>query len=242
MRGKGAMVWKLRDWKGGDPEAQLDHALELGLSHVCIKINDGRSERWEGTRSDQNADLLPDAVATLTRGGVAVTGWGWTYGCYNPWGVVLPSASMARAEAKLAMDLCHLYGMSEYYIDAETQYNRSSMVPSAIAFAEATSEYGPDVRQGLCSYRFPKRYQPQFPVEQFAPHMEFWSPQVYFLLDNREQGADLRSWDLASIRPAAHDRIPESARSGLRGRQRLGSAPGQRGAAGGDRRIRLAGR
>jgi hypothetical protein len=192
--GKSAMVWQLRRWKGGDPTAQVEQAVALGLQSVCIKVNDGRQERWEGSRNNQNADLLPNAVPALQDAGIEVTGWGWTYGGFGNVRLRLfrPSATIARAEGELAGRLCLRYGMKDYLIDAEVQYNRSGMAPSAIAFCEGLRATAPGLNQLLCSYRFPRTAQPAFPVEAFAPFQNGWAPQVYFLGDNRADGGAIQ--------------------------------------------------
>jgi hypothetical protein len=187
-KGKGAMVWKLRSWKGGDPVQQAAHAKELGLSHVSIKIVDGRSEKWEGSVPNQNADLLPAAVAKLRSEGIGVTGWGWTYGGRYVAGVFVKDAGVARAEGELAAALCIRYAIGEFLIDAEAEFNRTGMVASAEAYMVAFEGRAPAVRHLLCSYRFPRTHQPSFPVDVFATYQEGWAPQVYWLGDNRPDG------------------------------------------------------
>jgi len=188
------MVWQLRRWMGGDPVGQVLQALELGLQSVSIKINDGRQERWEGSRNNQNADLLPSTVPALQGAGIEVTGWGWTYGGSGSvrFRLFRPNADIARAEGQLAGKLCVKYGMKDYLIDAEVQYNRTGMEPSAIAFCEGFGSVAPNVNLLLASYRFPRTAQPAFPVEAFAPFQNGWAPQVYFLGDNRADGGAIQ--------------------------------------------------
>ena len=188
------MVWQLRMWKGASPSAQVEQALELGLQSVSLKVNDGRQERWEGRRTDQNADLLPKTVNALQAAGIKVTGWGWTYGGSGSVRLRLfrPSATIARAEGRLAAELCLRFEMDDYLIDAEVQYNRAGMAPSAIAFCEGFFSMAPNVNLLLASYRFPRTAQPAFPVEAFAPFQNGWAPQVYFLGDNRADGGAIQ--------------------------------------------------
>lgn len=196
-RGKGAMVWQLRNWMGGDPLLQATQAVELGLDSVCIKINDGRQERWENRirfPDNQNADLLPATVRELQQVAVRVTGWGWTYGGSGSTrlGTFRPSASIARAEGELAGGLCLKYGMADYLKDAEHQYDRNGMAPSASAIGLGLRATAPNVNQLLCSYRFPRTAQPKFPVEAFAPQSDGWAPQVYWIQDNRPEGGGIQ--------------------------------------------------
>lgn len=193
MRGKGAMVWKLRSWKSGDPQAQAAHARELGLSHVSIKIVDGRQERWErSSQANQNADLLPAAVGVLRSAGVEVTAWGWTWGGQYVLSVFRKDVGIARAEGQLAAELCQRYSIGEFLIDAEGEYNRTGMASVAEAYMLGFEGVAPTVRHLLCSYRFPKTYQQSFPVEAFATYQEGWAPQVYFVGDNRVDGGAIQ--------------------------------------------------
>ena len=188
MIGKGAMVWRLRDWEGGDPDDQVVQAQQLGLDSVCLKIIDGTRTRWESDRyfpSNQNEDLLPGTIAALKAAQIGVTAWGWTYG--QDW-LKRPSPAVGRAEAAATVAAMAALGISEFGVDAESQYNRDGMGPVADAYGRQLNADGPTNRYGLCSYRFVLTHQPAFPVEEFATWMDFWSPQVYFLGDNREDG------------------------------------------------------
>jgi len=187
-KGKGAMVWRLRSWKNGDPQQQALHAKELGLSHVSIKIVDGRQEKWEGVLPNQNADLLAGTIGALRSAGIGVTGWGWTYGGRYVAGVFSKSVAIATEEGQVAAALCQRYVIDEFLIDAEGEYNRVGMEQVAQGYMIGFESSLPTVRHLLCSYRFPKTYQQNFPVDAFAPYQEGWAPQVYFLGDRREDG------------------------------------------------------
>ena len=177
MIGKGAMVWRLREWQSGDPAAQVAQALDLGLSHVSLKIIDGTSEKWESLWiKRQNYELLPATIAALKEAGIRIKAWGWTYG------------RSPQAEAEKTIELCRKYGIDEYDIDAEHQYNKKGMAPAADTYSRTIAGAVPEIRVGLCSYRFPRTHQPDFPVDTFAPFMDYWCPQVYFLGDNRIGG------------------------------------------------------
>jgi hypothetical protein len=137
---------------------------------------------------NQNADLLPAAVAKLRSEGIGVTGWGWTYGGRYVAGVFVKDAGVARAEGELAAALCIRYAIGEFLIDAEGEYNRPGMELVAQAYMLGFEGVAPTVRHLLCSYRFPKTYQPNFPLGAFDPYQEGWAPQVYFIGDNRQDG------------------------------------------------------
>lgn len=175
MQGKGVMVWKIRDWQAGDPVKQVELCKAMGISHVSVKVIDGWTERWEApTTPRQNADLLPDTVAALQEAGIVVSGWGWTYGVQVP------------REVGATVRVCTKHKINIYLIDAEREYDKDGMEDEAEVLGRELSNAIPFV--GLCSYRFPLTYQPKFPVERFAPYMDFWAPQVYFLGDTRPTG------------------------------------------------------
>lgn len=183
---KTAMVWQLRMWKDGDPQAQLAHCKELGLDSINIKIVDGRWKKWGG--SPTNFDLMTEFLNVFHSAGVPIEGWGWTYGGRYIAGVFVKSESIAREEGQLAADLCLQYGIKKFHIDAEHQYNRNGMEGVTEAYMLGLQSIAPQVDHYLCSYRFPTTHQPAFPVEAFEPYIEGWSPQVYFLGDNRVDG------------------------------------------------------
>jgi len=177
---------------------QVEQCKSLGLTEVSIKIINGRNSRWEWNLyhpEDQNEDLLPFTIAALREAGIRVKGWGYSYGGYwvnRRLGAFVKSASIARDEGRRAGELCLVHGIDEFGVDIEGEYNRNGMEPSAEAFMAGFQEIAPEVEQTLCSYRFPTTYQPKVPVGVFAPHMEGWSPQVYFVGDNREMGGAIQ--------------------------------------------------
>ena len=162
MIGKGAMVWRLREWQDGDPVAQVAQAVSLGLSHVSLKIIDGTNERWESIWTQrQNYELLPETIDALREAEIGVKAWGWTYG------------RRPKAEAEKTVEVCRIYGIEEYDADAEHQYNVKGMADEARIYSETLAGAIPERRVGLCCYRFPKSYQPVFPVDAWAPLMGY---------------------------------------------------------------------
>lgn len=191
MHGKGGMVWKLRNWCGGDPARQVEDAKRLGLSRVSIKVTDGRVEKWEGG-SRTNKDLLPGTVGALRGAGIAVDAWAWMkgYAAQWDWDRSLPVRCTPAEEAKAAIAMCHRFGIEHLQVDAEADYRGKSAW--AAEWCAAANNLGPDLFLTLCSYRFPLTSQPDFPVRIFAPAMDGWSPQVYFLGDNRVLGGAIQ--------------------------------------------------
>lgn len=187
--GKGGMVWKLRNWQGGNASAQVAQCRDLGLSWVSIKIVAGTMERWEGSIANQNADLLPATVAALRGAGIQVTGWGWTYGRLR----TSPFASIAISEAQATIRIMSRHGMTEYLVDAETDYKRTTlnMAAEAAKYCNAFRDGGPAHRLYLCSYRYPSAHA-TFPWNTFLGYMDGHAPQVYFVQDYRAEGGALQ--------------------------------------------------
>lgn len=188
VNGKGFMVWKLRDWMGGDPARQVAQALALGLSWVSVKIINGTAERWEGSTPNQNADLLPATAKALRNMGISVIGWGWVI-CKR---FGIPSTAVARTEARKTVEILRRHGMTHYQVDGEHHFRSAGMAPVAREYSTWINLVGPDIEYSLCSYRFPVTHQPKFPVHEFSPYMDAWSPQVYFLEDNRQAGGAIQ--------------------------------------------------
>lgn len=204
LDGKGAMVWQLRNWMGGDPVAQAEHASALGLDWVSIKLLDGDQEKWADYNKSgmHNFDLAPMTIAALRGEGIEVAAWGWTYGGYYLWKtkdgkvnrIFIPSKAIARREGQAAVRVMHKHGLLGWQIDAEHEYRKgflSDRRERANAYCAGLQD-NPLLINSLCSYRFPRTAQPDFPIDSFMPFMENWSPQVYFEGDNRTNGGAIQ--------------------------------------------------
>lgn len=181
ITGKMAMVWKIRNWMGGDVAKQVAHAKGLGLANVCLKIVDDTTERWESSSyypNTQNADYLPALVPALRNAGIAVSAWGYTYGKYKS----APFTSIGAAEGAKTAQVMHKYGITDFLVDAEGEYERSGldMKSEATAYMLALKNGFPTAALYLCSYRFPV-YHTDFPWAQFLAQCVGHAPQVYFL-------------------------------------------------------------
>jgi hypothetical protein len=209
LKGKGAMVWQLRNWKGGQPQLQAQEARDLGLAWVSLKIMDGRSEKWESQSAvplaRQNVSLLPGTVEALRAAGLRVAGWGYTYGGFYRGRVFHPSNRIAQEEAAAAVPVLAKHGIVEFQIDAEKEYRKGGQrAARAEAYCLGLLDASA-VELSLCSYRFPLSRINDFPTRAFAPFVENWSPQVYWIRDNRlHAGAaqlDVSASEYQSIRP-----------------------------------------
>jgi hypothetical protein len=190
-QGKTAMVWQLRLWQGGDPARQVAECRRLGLSSVTIKIADGCRLRWEsGTTT--NADLLERTVAALTEAGIEPYGWVWLWGrkIIFDWDKKVPVQSTPKKEAAAGVAACRKYGFRHMVVNAEASYVRHP--DYAEEYTSEINDLAPDIDYSLCGYRFPTTHQPEYPILIFAPHMDAWCPQVYFLRDNRPLGGAIQ--------------------------------------------------
>jgi hypothetical protein len=178
MRGKGAMVWRLREWQGGDPLRQVAQATDLGLDWVSIKVHNKTDIRWDGSIPKQNDDLLPQIVPALQRAGVAVGAWGWTEGRRG----APIFASIAAQEAEVGASQVRKYSLAFYQDDAEAAWKRPGLGMSGQATIQAQrlEVLLPEIAISLCSYRFPNLHS-SFPWQQFLANADHHSPQVYFL-------------------------------------------------------------
>jgi hypothetical protein len=179
--GKGGMVWKLRSWCGGDPAKQVAQCKDLGLKWVSLKIVDDATERWENSvnfPNNQNADLLPATIAALKAAGIAVHGWGYTYGKAKD----APYASLGAAEAAKTVQMCKKHGITEFDVDAEGEYERTfvDMHAEAKAYMAGLRSGLPSGRFSLCAYRYPSVHG-AFAWPEFLADIQVHTPQVYFL-------------------------------------------------------------
>ena len=186
IKGKGGMVWQIRNWLGGDPAQQVAQCQRLGLDWISLKIVNADRERWESNTlfpDNQNADLLPATIEALVAASVQVIAWGYTYG--------RQPEREATATVTILNKLAARHGMSKVFqIDAEGEYDDAAMRDAAIRYSNLLDSA--DTEHMLCAYRFPLTYQPQFPVREFMHICEAASPQVYFIPDTRPDGGALQ--------------------------------------------------
>lgn len=156
--GKGLLIWQLRV-VGTDPVALAAKCKDLNLAWVSIKVVDG-------INSFNDAYIAP-TITELRKVGIDVWGWGYTYG-NNP-----------VAEGSATATILNSLDVSGYMIDAEGQYDRSMMGPTATAYVNnIRAKYGKPL--GLCSYRYPNLHN-NFPWNQFLAQIDFHCPQVYWI-------------------------------------------------------------
>ena len=189
--GKGAMVWKLRGWAGGDPARQVAMAQNLGLAWVSIKTQDGSLRFWENPSNypgNQNWHLMAPSVRALVAAGIRVNGWGWLYGRSTDAETANLDRDIALLEAQatldIAADMVALGADNDFWEDAEGSYKE--VPPERVGMATLADKYldrlelTPALETALCSYRFPTQHG-TFPFGQFAKRCDYNAPQVYFV-------------------------------------------------------------
>ncbi len=166
IRGKGFFTWKLTQAEGGNPALIADTARNAGLSHVAIKIADGKYP-YHGVYGDPK-DYVTPTVEALRRAGIQVWGWHYVYGA-DPIG-----------EADIAIRRVKQYNLDLYAIDAEGEYKAPGMANAAHRFMSQLRASLPNLPIALCSYRYPSLH-PQIPWKEFLDRCDYSMPQVYWI-------------------------------------------------------------
>jgi hypothetical protein len=165
FRGKGFFTWKLTLAEGGNPAQIAATAKSAGLSHVSIKIADGKYA-YHGVYGNPT-DYVTPTIAALRQAGIQVWGWHYVYGA-DP-----------IAEAEIAIKRIKQYNIDLYAIDAEQQYKAYGMGYAAQRFMNQLRASLPDLPIALCSYRYPSLH-PQLPWKEFLDQCDYSMPQVYW--------------------------------------------------------------
>jgi hypothetical protein len=165
FRGKGFFTWKLTLAEGGNPAQIAATAKNAGLSHVVIKIADGKYP-YHGVY-DNPRDYVTPTIDGLRRAGIQVWGWHYVYGA-DPIG-----------EAEIAIRRVKQYNLDLYAIDAEKEYKAPGMGYAARRFMSHLRSALPDLPIALCSYRYPSLH-PQLPWKEFLDKCDYSMPQVYW--------------------------------------------------------------
>lgn len=165
VEGKGFFIWQIHRVENGDPARILARAQAAGLSHVLIKIADGKQEF--GFHPSTRADLVAPVVAALHAAGLQVWGWHYIYG-NDP-------LSEARVAARRTLDL----KLDGYIINAEVEFKAAGKAAAARAYATTLRADLPNTPIALSSYRFPA-YHKEFPWAAFLEYCDYVMPQVYW--------------------------------------------------------------
>jgi hypothetical protein len=152
--------------EGGDPAQIVAAAKSAGLSHVLVKIADGKYA-YHGVYGDPT-DYISPTVEALHQAGIKVWGWHYIYGG-DPIG-----------EANIAIQRVKQYGIELYAIDAEKEFKAPGMGYVAHRFMSQLRSGLPDTPIAFCSYRYPSLH-PQIPWKEFLDKCDYSMPQVYWV-------------------------------------------------------------
>ena len=154
--GKGMWIWQVANCENGDVERIVHRATASGLTHVLIKVADGRSK--------YNGDLSV-LVNRLIDAGISVWAWQYTYGTH------------AEEEAGFAATRFGELPYAGFVVDAEKEYKGH---PSrAERYMGRLRELLPDAAVALSSYYLPD-YHATFPWSEFLAQCDINMPQVYW--------------------------------------------------------------
>jgi hypothetical protein len=119
IRGKGFFTWRLPETEGGDPAQIAAAAKSAGLSHVLIKIADGKYS-YHGVFGDLK-DYVTPTIEALRQAGIHIWGWHYIYG------------GDPIAEANIAIRRVKQYGIELYGLYCPPLYD-----PTACRFTRHT--------------------------------------------------------------------------------------------------------
>ena len=163
LKGKGFMIWKVRDCEGGSPSLIKNAAKGANLTHVLIKIADGVNSY----NIVNNVDQAAPVIQTLQANNIKVWGWHYIYG------------SDPAGEAAIAIKRVKNLNLNGYIIDAESQFEVSGMSTRASTFMTKLRNGLPDTPVALSSFRFPTLHS-GFPWKTFLNKCDYNMPQVYW--------------------------------------------------------------
>lgn len=163
LQGKGFYLWKINECEGGNVQAIADVAAQAGLTHILIKIADGKySYNYDWNRK---IDLVPPLVQALRAKGISP--WGWHY----------VRGDEPAAEARKAVERVRALGVDGYVIDAEQEYKGRHA--AARQFMTLLRRDLPNTPIALSSYRYPS-YHANLPWREFLDKCDLNMPQVYW--------------------------------------------------------------
>lgn len=175
LTGKGFWIWKIPNCESGNVESIANLAQAAHLSHVLVKIADGK--RYMNVTTT-GTDLVPPLVTALRARGILVYGWHYVYA---------DDVDTPELEAQTAIQRLQGLNLDGYVIDAEVEYRNKAA--QARVFMNLLRGALPTLPVGLSAYRFPT-WDTQFPWTAFLEKCDFSMPQVYW------EGADNPEYQL----------------------------------------------
>ena len=176
LQGKGMYLWRINNVEGGNPGAMAEVAQQAGLTHVLVKVADGRGTYntykkeggYEYFNWQNGIDHVPGVVAALRARNIKVWGWQYIYG-EDP-----------LLEARMAIRRIKQFQLDGFTVNAEIQFEKLGMdVPARKYMTELRREL-PDLPIALSSYRYPHVHA-YFPWAAFLEFCDLNMPQVYWM-------------------------------------------------------------
>lgn len=164
LSGKGIYLWQIKRVAGGDPAAIASMAAAAKLTHVLIKVADGKY----GYGFSGGTDLVPGVVAALKSKGIQAWGWQYVYGANH------------KAEAQKAIDRVKSLKLDGFVVNAEGQFKAKGMADIARKYMKLIKTGLGSTPIGLSTYRYPTIHY-QFPFSVFLEYCDYNLPQIYWI-------------------------------------------------------------
>lgn len=164
LNGKGIYLWQIGRVEGGDPAAIANMAAAANLTHVLIKVADGKY----GYGFSSGKDLVPAVVAALRAKGIQPWGWQYVYGADH------------KAEANKAIQRIKGLGLAGFVVNAEGQFKAKGMGDIARKYMKLLRAGVGNLPIGLSTYRYPTVHY-QFPFAAFLEYCDYNLPQIYWI-------------------------------------------------------------
>jgi hypothetical protein len=164
LNGKGIYLWQIKRVAGGDPAAIASMASAAQLTHVLIKVADGKY----GYGFSGGTDLVPGVVAALKAKGIQAWGWQYVYGADH------------KAEANKAIQRVKGLKLDGFVVNAEGQFKAKGMADIARKYMKLLRAGLGNTPVGLSTYRYPSVHY-QFPFGVFLEYCDFNLPQIYWV-------------------------------------------------------------
>lgn len=169
LQGKGCYIWILKNCEGGDMQKAAQVAKDAGLTHVLIKILDGKfaynlRPYYIGNSLQYADDILKPAVQTFQAAGIKVYGWQYVY------------FTDPLAEAQQAVARARMLGVDGFIADVEGECkNKPAQTRQYLQVLQTIG-----MPTALSSYRWPT-YHMELDWVDWMQGLDVMMPQVYWM-------------------------------------------------------------
>lgn len=169
LHGKGMYIWMLRDTEGGDMQRAAQVAVDAGITHVMIKIADGRTPyNLRPVSGGWVDDILKPAVKAFRDRGIKVWVWQYVY-LYSP-----------EAEARLFVQRAEELEPDGAIYDVEGEAKNKPVQAQQYLAITKPAFRAMKIPTALSSYRWPKLHM-ELPWKIWMQGSDFDMPQVYWM-------------------------------------------------------------